>query len=32
MATRGQTEGLVGLAQHLVPLGVAKAADLRSKG
>ncbi|XP_030593634.1 cell surface hyaluronidase [Archocentrus centrarchus] len=31
MATQGQPEGLVDLSPHLVSLGVAKAADLRSK-
>ncbi|XP_041855255.1 cell surface hyaluronidase [Melanotaenia boesemani] len=32
MATRGQLEGLVDLAPHLVSFGVAKTADLHSKG
>lgn len=32
MATRGQPEGLVGVAPHLVSLGLAKAADLHDKG
>lgn len=31
MATRGQPEGLVSVAPHLVSFGVAKAADLHSK-
>ncbi|XP_068594477.1 cell surface hyaluronidase [Brachionichthys hirsutus] len=31
MATRGRPEGLVDVAPHLVPFGVAKAADLQSK-
>ncbi|XP_068166086.1 cell surface hyaluronidase [Antennarius striatus] len=31
MATRGQPEGLVEVAPHLVPFGVAKAPDLQSK-
>ncbi|KAM3610535.1 uncharacterized protein V6R79_005289 [Siganus canaliculatus] len=31
MATHGQPEGLVDVAHYLVPFGVAKAADLRSK-
>lgn len=31
LATRGQSEGLVGLAPYLVSLGVAKAADLTNK-
>ncbi|KAM6930279.1 cell surface hyaluronidase [Xenentodon cancila] len=31
MATRGQPEGLVDLAPHLVTFGLAKAADLRGK-
>lgn len=32
MATRGQPEGLLDLAPHLVTFGMAKAADLHSKG
>ncbi|KAM3867966.1 cell surface hyaluronidase [Diretmus argenteus] len=31
MATRGQPEGLVGVAPHLVPFGMPKAADLHRK-
>lgn len=32
MATRGQPEGLAAAAPHLVSIGMAKAADLHSKG
>uniref|UniRef100_A0A8C7G9I8 Cell migration inducing hyaluronidase 2 n=1 Tax=Oncorhynchus kisutch TaxID=8019 RepID=A0A8C7G9I8_ONCKI len=31
LGTRGQPDGLAGVAQYLVPLGMAKAADLQSK-
>lgn len=32
LGTRGQPDGLAGVAPYLVPLGMAKAADLQSKG